>query len=68
MLGPYTQPGANPFLTDIAADLGRPVRLWLSDKSCVELPISLDLDAALNRLHELASGRKVGVWEGGGHK
>ena len=68
MLAPYTRPGANPFLVDIAADLGRPISLRLSDKSCVELPLSLDLDQAQARLQQLANSRKVCVcvcvWEG----
>jgi hypothetical protein len=67
MLAPYTRPGANPFLVDIAADLGRPSRLWLSDKSCVELPLSLDLDQAQARLQQLANSRKVCVCVGGGY-
>jgi hypothetical protein len=61
MLAPYTRPGANPFLVDIAADLGRPISLRLSDKSCVELPLSLDLDQAQARLQQLGNSRKVCV-------
>lgn len=47
--------GAEPFLVDLAADTGRNITLRLSDKSCVELPISLDLDAALQKLAAVCS-------------
>jgi hypothetical protein len=51
-LVPYITPGCQPHLVDLAADLGRNIQLYLSDKSCVELPVSLDLDAALQRLQQ----------------
>lgn len=56
-LQPYINPGCEPFLVDLAADLGRNITLRLSDKSCVELPVSLDLDAALQQLEHACSDK-----------
>ena len=56
-LQPYIAAGAEPYLVDLAADLGRNITLRLSDKSCVELPLGLDLTAALEQLESACSDR-----------
>lgn len=60
-LAPYVSPAAGqPYLVDLAADLGRPVNLRLSDRSCVELDCNLNINAALGRLSNAVGRRQHG--------
>lgn len=59
----YLAHGAQPCLVDIAADVGRPVVLRLSDKSNVTLPGSMDMTAGLTALQRAAAApvAQVGI-------
>lgn len=60
-LAPYVSPApGQPYLVDLAADLGRPVNLRLSDRSCVELDCNLNINAALGRLSNAVGRRQQG--------